>query len=89
MARKAQAANEVQSVVESENIVAGDTVPSQHLGKNKAEENNENKDQNSSVITNQEVAATTINEPVTSVSVPKSEEITADSKCKEGMLKSI
>lgn len=88
LARKAQAANEVQSVVESENV-AGNTVPSQYLGKNKAEENNENKDQSSSVITNQEVTATTINEPVTSVSVPKSEEVTANSEYKEGMLKFI
>lgn len=89
MARKTQAVNEIQSVVESDNIAAGDTVPSQHLDKNKVEENNENKDQSSSVITNQEVAAITTNEPVTSVSTPKSEEIIADSKCKEGTLKSM
>lgn len=86
LARKAQAANEIQPVVESENI-ASDAVSSQHPGESNAVENNDSKIQNSSM--NQEAAAASVNAPVTpSASVPKPAETVTDSECKEGMLKS-
>lgn len=85
LARKAQVASEVQSVVESENIPA-DNVPSQQSGESNAAENNESKDQSSNVITNQETIAAPVN--ALSVFVPKPKETAADSECKESMLKS-
>lgn len=86
MARKAQAASEIQPIVESENIPVGNVVSSQHPGESYAVENNDSKAQNSSVITNQEAVAVLVNAPVTpSAPVPKSEETVADSECKEGM----
>ncbi|KMQ90590.1 nucleoporin gle1 [Lasius niger] len=81
LARKAQVASEIQSVVESENIPADNVMPSQQPGENNAAENNESKDQSSNVITNQETAAAPVNAP--SVSVPKPNETAADSECKE------
>ncbi|KAM0725192.1 mRNA export factor GLE1 [Formica fusca] len=87
LARKAQAASEIQPIVESENIPVGNVVSSQHPGESYAVENNDSKAQNSSVITNQEAVAVLVNAPVTpSASVPKSEETAADSECKEGNL---
>lgn len=88
LARKAQAANEIQPVVESENIPS-DAVSSQYPGESNAIENNDSKIQNCSIIMNQEAAAASVNTPVTpSVPIP-AETDSADSECKEGMLKSI
>ncbi|KAL6426770.1 hypothetical protein ACFW04_009244 [Cataglyphis niger] len=85
LARKAQAANEIQPVVESENIPS-DAVSSQYPGESNAIENNDSKIQNSSIIMNQEAAVASVNTPVTP-SVPKPAETdSADSECKEGDL---
>lgn len=84
LARKAQVASEVQSVVESETIPDSNAEFSQQLGESNAAENSESKDQSSSVITHQEAAA-----PVAlaaSVSNNKSEETATDSESKEGNL---
>ncbi|XP_072746236.1 uncharacterized protein Gle1 isoform X2 [Anoplolepis gracilipes] len=79
---RAQAASEIQPVVESENIPTGNTMPSQHPGESSAVENNESKNQS----VNQEAIAVTVNTQVTpSASAPKPEETVADSG-KEGNL---
>lgn len=85
MVRKAQAASEVQPVEKTDNIPISDAVPSQQPDTSNAVEN---KDQSSSVITNQEIGTTPINEPTAS-SVPdsKSKEVTKDSAYKSGTLR--
>lgn len=86
LARKAQAASEIQSVEETDNVPVNDTMPSQQSN---AEKNNavENKEDQSSVITNQEVVVASVNESVTpSVSDLKSEKAVKDIVCKKGDL---
>ncbi|EZA50527.1 Nucleoporin GLE1 [Ooceraea biroi] len=81
LARKAQAANEVQQVVATEAVNA--TLPDQPDGSG-AVENKEAQDQHSAVMTNQ-AATSVINVPVAPcTSEPKSEEATQNSKCKTG-----
>lgn len=87
MVRKAQAASEIQSVEETDNVPANDAMPFQQPGASNAMENRE--DQNSGVI-NQEIGVTPINEPVApSVSDPKLEEAAKDSTCRKGALRSL
>jgi len=79
-----QATNDVQPVEETNNVLVNGAISSQQSDENNAVENKE--DQNSSVITNQEVV-TSVNESVApSVSDPKPEEVTKDSAYKKGML---
>lgn len=77
MARKAQAANEIQPVEKTDNVPVSDAVPFQQPNTSNAVENKE--DQSSSV-TNQEIGTTPINEPIApSVSDSKLEEVVKDS----------
>jgi len=78
-----QATNEIQPVQETDNVLVNGAISSQQSDENNAVENKE--DQNSSVITNQEVV-TSVNEPVAPVSDPKLEEATKDSAYKKGVL---
>jgi len=79
-----QATNEIQPVEETDNVLVNGAISSQQSDENNAVENKE--DQNSSVITNQEVV-TSANEPVApSISDPKLEEATKDSVYKKGVL---
>lgn len=87
MVHKAQAANEIQPVEETDNVPVNDAMPSQPDESNVVE-NKEN--QSSDVITNQETAAVPVNELVApSVSDPKPEEAAQDSTCKKGTIRSL
>ncbi|XP_011862212.1 PREDICTED: nucleoporin GLE1 [Vollenhovia emeryi] len=82
LARKAQAASQVQPVEETDSVPVSDVMPPQQPDESNAVENTE--DQSSSVITNQE-AAIPINESVVpSTSDYRSEEATNDFTCRRG-----
>lgn len=84
LALKAQAASEIETVEETDNVPVSDAIPSQEPDMSNVVEN---KEQNSGVISNQETGITQINESVPSVSNSKSEEAAKDSTCKKGALR--
>lgn len=86
MARKEQAANEVQQVVVIENVPAVNATSFQQVDGGNVE-NKEDQDQNR--VTNQEttVASSTIDVVASHTSEPKSEEATQNPECKTSMLK--
>lgn len=85
MARKAQAASEIQPVEETDNVPVSDAMPSQEPDASNVVENIK---QNSGVVMNQETGITLINESVVpSESDPTSEEAAKDVTCKKGTLK--
>ncbi|XP_012062101.1 PREDICTED: DNA ligase 1-like [Atta cephalotes] len=83
LARKAQAANLIQSVEETDNIPVSNAILCQQPDESNVVENKE--DDSSNVITNQEAIVTSVNEVVApSVSDPQLEETTKNSACKKG-----
>ncbi|XP_071576589.1 uncharacterized protein Gle1 isoform X1 [Temnothorax nylanderi] len=83
LARKAQAANEIQPVEETDNVPVNDAMPPQQPDGSSAVENKE--DQNSGAVTNQEIEATPINEPVAPAVYDHTlEEAAKESACKKG-----
>ncbi|KYM76071.1 Nucleoporin GLE1 [Atta colombica] len=82
LARKAQAANLIQSVEETDNIPVSNAILCQQPDESNVVENKE--DDSSNVITNQEAIVTSVNEVVApSVSDPQLEETTKNSACKK------
>ena len=87
LARKAQAANLIQSVEETNNVPVNNVIPCQQPDENNVVENKEDDSSNviTNAITNQEAVVTSVNEVVApSVSDPQLEETTKNSACKKG-----
>ena len=81
LARKAQAANLIQSVEETDNIPVSNAILCQQPDESNVVENKED----DSNVTNQEAIVTSVNEVVApSVSDPQLEETTKNSACKKG-----
>lgn len=85
LARKVQAASEIQPVEETDNVPVSDAMPSQESDASNAVENLQ---QNFGIVVNQETGVTLINESgALSESEPKLEEAAKDVTCKRGTLK--
>jgi len=92
LARKVQAANEVQQAVMTQNVPASNAVSLQQPDGNDAIGNKEHQDQNPGVMINQEttIVSSTVDVPVTSeLRRKKSEEKAQTSECEIGTLKII